>query len=1336
MYASPNSGHSNSENMKYRILPVLLFVLILNMALNAQVSLTATIGTTTGSYATLGAAFAKINDGTHRGAITITLTASTSEGSTAILNASSGSASYSSVNIYPTISGVTISGNLGSPLIDFNGADNVTIDGRANATGFTVDMTVTNIRSGDGNSSTIRFTNDATNNSVKYCVIKGSGSGGDKGILLFTNAATTTGNSNNTIDHNEITNNSGNRPLMTIFSRGTVIAAPNRSNTISNNNIHDVFNPNNSHSFIINLGEGNGGGNSYNDAWTITGNSFYESGAFVITSGNNMEIIYIYASSGNNFTISNNYLGGSAPLCGGTWTKTTGNNTFQLMEIRVGSTIASNIQGNTVKNFNFTNTGNNIWWGINVQAGTVNVGTTAGNCIGSSDGTGSIVYKGDGTNSAFYGVHFQSSNVNAQNNIIGSITVANTTSTKSSHFYGIYIRSNGGSFSVSNNTIGSTTTPNSINATSASTTDAQKVYGIACDGNSGTVNLSNNTVSNLTNGTTNTNTIVYGRIYGIYAYRNTNTISGNLIHDLTIANANSASGSDPGNTDNASLSAAGIAFADNSNSAQTLSGNKIYNISNTYASFTGHVAGIYYYGQSTASSIDKNLIYGLSVNSASSNANIHGIKVDAGVATYSNNIITLGGNTTTNLYGIYDSGSSGTSNIYFNTVYLGGSPTSGSLNSACLYNAATSTTRNYRNNIFNNARSNSGASGTHYAMYILYTGGSLNCNYNDYWVSGTGSVLGYYGGNKAALPIVALVTGNDANSQSLLPVFVNPGGITANSYIPSAALPAVTGTGISTDYGGTTRSGSPEMGAWEQSNTLTWNGSSSQDWNTAVNWTPNYVPTASHNIQVPNGTTDLIVNQLVATPATCNNLTIDAGARVIISPGKALTVNGTFMNNSGNSGLVIQSDATGTGSLIQSSSPTGATVQRYVTGNATLTDNIYHFVSIPVYDASPTSNLFLGSYLYKLDVAQVDPANSNYYGLWVNLGTSTSTALSCNSGYMIYYPAASTTYTFSGNLNTGSFSPTVSYGGTYTFNLIPNPYPSAINWGASGGWVKSNIGATAWVWNRSIGNYATLSGNSYVPVGQAFIVMASGTPVLTMNNSACVHNTQAFYKSIQANTLMITAQSNNYYDETFVGFDGSAGSGFDPQFDGFKLWGLEDAPQLWTEKGESRLSINKLPPPSGALIVPLDFKTSFAGQVTLNFSGIESFDPSLPMRLQDHLNGSMADLRKNSSYLFAHDPTNSEKRFSLIFGYPDGISEDVSLEGKAFISNGRLYLDIPSMQGLPAIITVYNMLGQLISGQEKTIDGISSIGVTLAKGLYIVNISSESRNFVTKVFNK
>ena len=1324
--------------MKQKILLVLLIVLSGSLAFNAQsayADATKTVGSG-GDYATLQLAFQAINNGLITGVITLQITGSITDNNTAVLNASgSGSASYASLSIYPTVSGVTLSGSYSGPLIDLNGADHVTIDGRVNATGLTIDMIITNTRSGDANSSTIRFTNDATYNTVKYCIIKGSGSGGDKGILLFTNTVTTTGNSNNTIDHNEITNNGGNRPLMTIFSRSTNSSVPNSLNTISNNNIHDVLNPNNSHSFIINLGDGNGGGDSYNDAWTITGNSFYESEAFTFTSGNNMEIIYIYASSGNNFTISNNYLGGSAPLCGGTWTKTTGNHTFQLMEIRVGSTIASNIQGNTVKNFNFTNTGSNIWWGINIQAGTVNVGTTAGNCIGSSDGTGSISYTGNGSNSAFYGVHFQSSNVNAQNNIIGSITVANTTPTKSSHFYGIYVRSNGGSFSVSNNTIGSTTTLNSINATSASTTDAQKVYGIACDGNSGTVNLSNNTVANLTNGTTNTSTIVYGRIYGIYAYRNTNTISGNLIHDLTIANANSASSSDPSNTDNPSLSAAGIAFADNSNSAQTLSGNKIYNISNTYASFTGHVAGIYYYGQSTSSSIDKNLIYG--VSSSSSSATIHGIKIDAGVATYSNNIITMNSDIATTMYGIYEAGSSGTSNVYFNTVYIGGSPTTGSLNSACLYNAGTSSTRDFRNNIFNNARSNSGAaSGTHYAMYVLNTGGSLNCNYNDYWFSGTGGKLGYYGGNKTSLPIVTGVTGDDANSQSILPGFVNPGGTTASSYIPSAALPAATGTGITTDYGGTTRSGSPEMGAWEQGNTVTWNSTSSNSWNIAANWNPQVVPTASHNIVVPDGTTDLEVNQSIATPAMCNNLIIQSGAKVVILPGKALTVNGTLTNSGGSPRLVIQSDETGTGSLIQSSASVGATVQRYISGSATLTANMYHMVSIPVNYTTPTSNLFLGSYLYKLDAAQVDPTNNNYYGLWVNMGTSTTNPLSCNSGYMIYYPATEHTYTFSGTLNTGSFSPNVSYGTTYTFNLVPNPYPSAINWGSSSGWIKSNIGATAWIWKASSGNYTTLSGPSYVPVGQAFIVMASGTPVLTMNNNACVHDATAFYKSGEANTLKISAQSNNYKDETFVSFNSSAGQEFDPQLDGFKLWGLEDAPQLWTEKGESRLSINQLPPPSGGLVVPVDFKTSYAGQVSLHFSGVESFDPSLAIRLQDLVNGSWTDLRQNGTYVFTHDTSNTEKRFSLVFGYPSGINTNTTSNGKAFISNGRICLDIPSMQGHLAVITVYDMLGQVIRSQEKIMDGIVSIAAELSKGVYIVRATSADQNFSTKVINK
>jgi hypothetical protein len=1325
--------------MKPGILLVLLFVLGMNMTLTAQnVTVRATVGADSTDYVTLKEAFSAINLGTHKGIITIKVKQSTTESASAVLNASgSGSASYTSVNIYPTIGGLTLSGNYWGPIIDLNGADYVTIDGRVNATGSSANMTIANTRPNDGSASTIKFNNDATYNTVKYCVIKGSATSSDRGILLFSNIATSTGNSHNTIDNNEITNSGGNRPVNTIASDGNS-SYPNSSNTISNNNIHDVLNPNPNHAFIIKLGIGGDGGQSYNDAWTISGNSFYDTQDYTITTGNNMRIIYIYADGGNGFIISNNYFGGSAPLCGGVWNKTTGSNTFSLMEFRVGYSTATEIQGNTIKNINFKNGNNYIWWGMNMQRGKINIGTSAGNCYGASDGTGSVTFTANG-NSAFYAMYFQSSDVNAQNNIIGSITTVNTSSANATNFYGIFFASNGGTCSLSNNTIGSISTSNSIHATSFSTTDAQKVWGIAsCNGNSGTVNAINNTVANLTNGTTNSSTTVYGQMYGIFINQPTATVSGNLIHHLTIANANAASDCDPVNLNNPYISAAGIAFVSRYNTSHTISGNTIHNISNSYSSFTGHVAGIYFYGQPTASFVTGNLIYELNVSSTSNSAYIHGIKIAYGVATFSNNIILLGGSTTTNLYGIYDGNASGTSNIYFNSVYLNGSPTSGSLNSAGLYSSTTANTRNYRNNIFFNARSNNGAGGKHYAMYILYTGGGLTCDYNDYYVTGTGKIPGYYGGDKTSIPIVTGVTGNDAHSQDLNPSFADAGGTNAGNYIPSTLLPAATGTGVTTDYGGSARSGSsPEMGAWEKNNTLTWTGSSSNDWSVEGNWDLNSLPLASSHVTIPSAPANQPhITQAVASPAACNSLTIQSGAILTIDPGKALTVNGTLTNNAGNNGLVISSDQNGTGSLIQRSSSVGATVQRYITGSASLTAYIYHLVSIPVHYANPASNLFLGSYLYKLDAAQMDPANTNYYGLWVNLGWSTTTPLFCNTGYMIYYPAASTTYTFTGNLNTGTFSPAVSFGGTYTFNLVPNPYPSAINWGASGGWVKNNIGATAWIWNHVIGNYTTLSGNSYVPVGQAFIVMASGSPVLTVNNSACVHNTQAFYKTTQATTLKISSQSNSYYDETFVGFNASASSVFDPQFDGFKLWGLEEAPQLWTEKEEKQLSINMQPPPSGALIVPLDFKTSYAGQVILNVSGIESFDPSLALRLQDHLNGSVTDLRQSSRYVFSHDPANSKKRFSLIFGYPEGIGANVTPEGKAYISSGRIYLDVPSMHGHLAEITVHDMLGQLIRSQEKTMDGSISIEAPFAKGVYIVSVSSEGRNFITKAINK
>jgi hypothetical protein len=66
--------------------------------------ITKTVGNTGADYTTLKAAFDAINNGTLTGSITLQIIANTTEASSAVLNASSsGSANYSAVLIYPTI---------------------------------------------------------------------------------------------------------------------------------------------------------------------------------------------------------------------------------------------------------------------------------------------------------------------------------------------------------------------------------------------------------------------------------------------------------------------------------------------------------------------------------------------------------------------------------------------------------------------------------------------------------------------------------------------------------------------------------------------------------------------------------------------------------------------------------------------------------------------------------------------------------------------------------------------------------------------------------------------------------------------------------------------------------------------------------------------------------------------------------------------------------------------------------------------------------------------------------------------------------------------------------
>jgi hypothetical protein len=295
-----------------KFFPLLASMALLSMMFvqNTFADVTKTIGgpgtTPTPDYATLKAAFDAINAGTLKtGVITLQITGSTTETASAALIASgTGSASYSAVLIYPTgIFSVSTNGNWSA--IDLNGADNVTIDGRIYQTGATNSLTITGTNSGNG-AAAIRLLNSAENNIIKYCNISGSSLSSAMGIISFAASNTGNGNDNNIVEYCNLTN-SGSRPYNAILSSGSS-GRDNSGVIIRNNNIYNTFQTGVS-SNGINISYASVG-------FTISGNSIYETTAFVATS-NALFYNAIRVSTTSEHTVSGNYIGGSAPLCAG-----------------------------------------------------------------------------------------------------------------------------------------------------------------------------------------------------------------------------------------------------------------------------------------------------------------------------------------------------------------------------------------------------------------------------------------------------------------------------------------------------------------------------------------------------------------------------------------------------------------------------------------------------------------------------------------------------------------------------------------------------------------------------------------------------------------------------------------------------------------------------------------------------------------------------------------------------------------------------------------------------------------------------------------------------------
>jgi autotransporter-associated beta strand protein len=292
--------------------------------------------------------------------------------------------------------------------------------------------------------------------------------------------------------------------------------------------------------------------------------------------------------------------------------------------------------------------------------------------------------------------------------------------------------------------------------------------------------------------------------------------------------------------------------------------------------------------------------------------------------------------------------------------------------------------------------------------------------------------------------------------------------------------------------------------------------------------------TTLNNLTINSGT--LKVEAVAATPLTCGSLTIASGAYLTIPAGKALSANGNFINNGT---FNINASSLAMGSFIDNGTISGSgtyNVNRWVSTNGmTSGTNRWEYISSPLVPAS--SDLF-ASALHSLYYAD---ENSNQ---WLSYSAGDDHLLTPMQGYTRHYvyddgdEDGVVTFTGTGILNTEPQSidltrNDLAQGAQHGWNLVGNPFPSAIDWLASDGWTKTHITGSFYV--RSNGNYGvftsdgigTVSTTQYISSMQAFWVRVSPgqtTGILGCTNDVRVHNAQNIYKTKScSNTLHLTA---------------------------------------------------------------------------------------------------------------------------------------------------------------------------------------------------------------------
>ncbi len=484
-----------------------------------------------------------------------------------------------------------------------------------------------------------------------------------------------------------------------------------------------------------------------------------------------------------------------------------------------------------------------------------------------------------------------------------------------------------------------------------------------------------------------------------------------------------------------------------------------------------------------------------------------------------------------------------------------------------------------------------------------------------------------------------------------------------------------------------------------------------------------------------------------------SDITIEGN--LILQSGDLITQghNVTLLSSNSANGMLITENGAVSGELIFKRIIPNHTGYHYLSSpiqNATLQDINDDFTLLSL-GGNTSSTPFPNIYTYD----ETNPSTHNTDGWTVPLNLSHP--MTPGYGFATYI-AANTVIDFEGTPNDGPVDVPISF--TFSgelaedhphcppdgWNLLGNPYPSALDWDKVETDMKEGIDIEhgLYLWNPNIHQYATYvngittnGGSNRIAAFQGFFIRSTGSDTIKLrNNHRTIDSTitTTFFKQKHVNILKITATFSGKHDETAIYSCADASYDYNSRHDGYKMVSNDKStPQIFTTNEDQLMySINGLPE-------HLDQEVQLC--ILLPKSGVCTMSSSKAVWNNEEYHPFLYDKQKNvytdlmrEDYTFESNEKEVRNRFTIVFKTP--LTKTNEVDNKTpimIIDQGRIIISM--IEQLYEQIEIKDLRGRtvfskIIPPQMSTLTINSS---TLPKGIYLVSMRGQFNTLTKKI---